>query len=75
MFRTSLIESILSEKKRAFQVEHLMYEDDDRRQAEELAETVMALCRVRMNPLTLRVTVDYGGLEEDVGEWLIEAVN
>jgi hypothetical protein len=30
-FRMFLVESILTEKKRAFQVDNLMYEDDDRK--------------------------------------------
>ena len=40
-FRLHLTESILIEKKLAFQVDHLMYEDDDRKQAYDLAGTVL----------------------------------
>jgi hypothetical protein len=72
-FRMFLVESILTEKKRAFQVDNLMYEDDDRKQAFDLANTVLFQYRVRFE--NERVALDYGGLEEDVAEWLIEGIS
>ena len=72
-FKNFLVESILTEKKRAFQVDHLMYEDDDRKQAFDLANTVLFQYRVRFE--NERAVLDYGGLEEDVAEWLIEVIS
>ena len=71
--RQALTSSILAEKKRAFGVEVLLYEEEDRRQAEELAGTLIKQYRVTYEGGRCRVR--FGGLEEDVGEWLCEVVN
>ncbi len=66
-----LVQAILNEKRRAYSIEVLICEDDeDRLQAEELAQMLMNKVRIEAG----RVTVEYGALEEDVGEWLVGLV-
>jgi hypothetical protein len=71
--RQALTASIIAEKKRAFGVEVLLYEEEDRRQADELAGILIKQYRVAYEGGRCRVR--FGGLEEDVGEWLCEVVN
>ena len=71
--RQALAASVIAEKKRAFGVEVLLYEEEDRRQADELAGILIKQYRVAYEGGRCRVR--FGGLEEDVGEWLCEVVN
>ena len=64
--------SIISEKKRAFGVDVLLYEEEDRQQAEELAGILVKEYRVLYEGGRCRLT--FGALEEDVGEWICEVV-
>ena len=71
--KQALASSIIQEKKRAFGVEVLLYEQEDRQQAEELAAILIKQYKIRYEDGSCKVT--FGGLEEDVGEWICEVVN
>lgn len=69
-----LSESIMQEKKRAYGIDHLLFEEQERKQAIELVQVLIKQFGVEYESESGRVKVSWGGLEEDVAEWLVEVV-